>query len=210
MEWRTCFRTIECIIRACSTSMSLCISVLQWVLFWETTTGASLFSKCSWAWSIQARCDAGYMLSVLATNSSWVHSEELLSHKQLQLSKCLHWKQTFRMKKPIHTSSPLRWICCKVTSWKKSYWPSAKVIQQSLEQRSDWYSSLYTAPNMSTKLPSFNSVELQDGGNMVHCRAWSSSSFKVTKTNSEDVGVACLFPLQFSTRMAMKQMRCVL
>ena len=91
-----------------------------------------------------------------------------------------------------------------------SYWPSAKAIQQSLEQRSDWYSSLYTAPNMSTRLPSSKSVELQHGGNIVHWRAWSSSSFKVTKADSEDVAVACLFPLLCSTRMVMKHIRWVL
>ena len=91
-----------------------------------------------------------------------------------------------------------------------SYWPSAKATQQSLEQRSDWYSSLYTAPNMSTRLPCSKNVELQHGGNIVHWRAWSSSSFRVAKTDSEDVGVACLFPLLSTTRMVIKHILWVL
>ena len=159
--------------------------------------------------------DSGHMLSVLTTKSSWVHSEELVSHKQLQSSKCLHWKQTFRIKKAIHTSSthelmnPLQsYFLEEVQS--VSYWPSAKATQQSLEQRSDWNSSLYTAPNMSTWLPGSKSVELQHGGNIVHWRAWSSSSFKVTKIDSEDVAVACLFPLLCSTRIMIKQILLVL
>ena len=160
--------------------------------------------------------DSGHMLSVLTTKSSWVHSEELVPHKQLQSSKCLHWKQTFRIKKAIHTPSTHELMNNPLQSYfleevqSVSYRPSAKATQQSLEQRSDWNSSLYTAPNMSTWLPGSKSVELQHGGNIVHWRAWSSSSFRVTKTDSEDVAVACLFPLLCSTRMVMKHMRWVL